>query len=396
MGVAGVSSSNPTQQYSQDSNTDFVQLGESRLSDVADRLGIDPNRLAKANPQIQDTNNLTPGQEIHLPKDPPPVPLRDSDADVVSPAAAPASNLQRATSSDPTGANMMKAMLDAPVTSNTAKPDEYVPLYPITPSVQNSHEEKIVSEDVGRGDVYQVVNHTEGHEKLNGSGLEDHLTKLNGGGPLTPFEKGLAAGWGKEPSDTTLTPIIKIGDRNVQAYELTKGGSGDRVTTYYDRQGNVLAGPFHSEQGLVNEGLGPIDYILMAGAAKNLIGGLLRAGQKMLGREGAEILAKGAARGEGEAAASGAGKSAWREGSGTSIYNPKPPSGPPLAGEFNEAEIKDIKALQDEGMTRGQAEDVIRRRGNETVEVVNPNGPNGGGTTRLPSWKTPGAGKKTP
>ncbi len=290
----------------------------------------------------------------------------------------------------------MKAMLDAPVTNNASKPDEYVPLYPITPGTQNSHEEKVVSEDVGRGDVSQFVNHTEGHEKLNPSGLEDHLTKLNGGGPLTPFEKGLAAGWGKEPSDTTLTPIVKIGDRNVQAYELTKGSSGDRVTTYYDRQGNVLAGPFHSEQGLVNEGLGPIDYILMAGAAKNLIGGLFRAGQKMLGEEAAGVLAKGAAKTEGEAAASGAGKSAWREGSGTSIHNPKPPSAPPPAGEFTEPQIKDIKALQDEGMTRGQAEDVIRKRGNETVEVVNPNGPNSGGTTRVPSWKSPSAGNKTP
>ncbi len=50
MGVSGVSSTSPTQQYSQSNNTDFVQLGETRLSDVADRLGLDLNRLDKGQP----------------------------------------------------------------------------------------------------------------------------------------------------------------------------------------------------------------------------------------------------------------------------------------------------------------------------------------------------------
>lgn len=115
MGVSGVSSTIPTQQYSQSNNTDFVQLGETRLSDVADRLGLDLNRLTKANPQIQDANDLTPGQEIHLSKDPPSVPLRDPDAQVAMSNSTRTSTLLRASSSDPTGANMMKAMLDAPV-----------------------------------------------------------------------------------------------------------------------------------------------------------------------------------------------------------------------------------------------------------------------------------------
>ena len=46
-------------------------------------------------------------------------------------------------------------------------------------------------------------------------------------------------------------------------------------------------------------------------------------------------------------------------------------------------------------MTRAQAEDVIRRRGSETVEVVG-TGPNAGGTNRIPDWKKVGAGNKTP
>ena len=44
-----------------------VQFGESSLSQVASRLGIDPDELLFANPQIKDPWKLQAGQEIHLP-----------------------------------------------------------------------------------------------------------------------------------------------------------------------------------------------------------------------------------------------------------------------------------------------------------------------------------------
>lgn len=67
-------------QKATDPTTDFVQLGESRMSDVAERLGVDPNSLLKANPQIANPDWLMPGQEIRLPQAPPPVPLRDAES----------------------------------------------------------------------------------------------------------------------------------------------------------------------------------------------------------------------------------------------------------------------------------------------------------------------------
>lgn len=46
-----------------------VQLGESNLDQVAQRLKMNPGDLLLANPQIQDPNKLLVGQEIRLPKD---------------------------------------------------------------------------------------------------------------------------------------------------------------------------------------------------------------------------------------------------------------------------------------------------------------------------------------
>ncbi len=44
-----------------------VRLGESSLSDVAHRLGIDKNSLQQANPQISDPASLKVGQQVFLP-----------------------------------------------------------------------------------------------------------------------------------------------------------------------------------------------------------------------------------------------------------------------------------------------------------------------------------------
>jgi type VI protein secretion system component Hcp len=45
-----------------------VQLGESQLSQVAQRLGVNTSDLAAANPHIADPAKLTVGQDIHLPQ----------------------------------------------------------------------------------------------------------------------------------------------------------------------------------------------------------------------------------------------------------------------------------------------------------------------------------------
>jgi LysM domain len=76
---AGFSLSDYAAQNASDPTTDFVQPGESRMSDLAERLGVDLNSLLKANPQIANPDQLTPGQEINLSPAPPPLPLRDAE-----------------------------------------------------------------------------------------------------------------------------------------------------------------------------------------------------------------------------------------------------------------------------------------------------------------------------
>ena len=60
-----------------------VQLGESKLSEVAQRLGVDPDSLHNANPQIADANKLKVGQELNLPEFQPAQNLKQNDRDAV-------------------------------------------------------------------------------------------------------------------------------------------------------------------------------------------------------------------------------------------------------------------------------------------------------------------------
>ena len=54
-------------QESSDKSMTTVRAGEGFLSDVAHRLGVEPDHLRKANPHLSETATLTPGQEIRLP-----------------------------------------------------------------------------------------------------------------------------------------------------------------------------------------------------------------------------------------------------------------------------------------------------------------------------------------
>jgi hypothetical protein len=90
--------------------------------------------------------------------------------------------------------------------------------------------------------------------------------------------------------------------------------------------------------------------------------------------------------------------SVWRQGSGTSIHNPKPVSNPPVEPPFSEAEEMIIQSYMDAGKTRPQAEQLVKEtRGPENkITVIRPTSPNAGGTTRGRNWKNPGPGKKKP
>jgi hypothetical protein len=106
-----------------DSLVATVRLGETSLSDVSKRLGIDKDSLQQANPQISDPSSLKVGQQVFLPvghgsKSPqendsgadhlPPNPLLQSGQPVLSkgdPLAKAMVQMRLADSGPPTGGN---------------------------------------------------------------------------------------------------------------------------------------------------------------------------------------------------------------------------------------------------------------------------------------------------
>jgi hypothetical protein len=115
-----VSSSGSSTSYDpgvDDSNADFVYPGETSLSDVANRLGVSLDSLVKANPQIKDPNNVTPGQEIQRPPTPPPVPMRDSGDSSQVPAK---SGLTPRPLGDTIAVSAIRAQLDASMPKTTS------------------------------------------------------------------------------------------------------------------------------------------------------------------------------------------------------------------------------------------------------------------------------------
>lgn len=104
-----------------DPTTDFVQPGESTMSNVAERLRVDLNSLLKANPQIADPNQLTPGQEIQLPQPQAPGPLLDNSPVATQPSTP---NLPPRPIGASDEAYAMKAMLQFREQSQRCTPDD--------------------------------------------------------------------------------------------------------------------------------------------------------------------------------------------------------------------------------------------------------------------------------
>ena len=90
-----------------------VQLGESKLSEVAQRLGVDPDSLHNANPQIADANKLKVGQELNLPEFQPAQNLKQNDAESSLQSQSSQSSLPRAPLGDSMAKNAMQARLSA-------------------------------------------------------------------------------------------------------------------------------------------------------------------------------------------------------------------------------------------------------------------------------------------
>ena len=109
MGVGRVDGSSTYQMGPLMDSVETVQLGESRLSDVAKRLGSDLDSLLKANPQITNLQQLMPGQLINLPKNASAVPPGDAGQNTaVGLASGPKTPV-----GDPLAASAMKARMSA-------------------------------------------------------------------------------------------------------------------------------------------------------------------------------------------------------------------------------------------------------------------------------------------
>ena len=70
MRIDGTSALGPIDSWesSSRSNVTTVRAGESFLSDIAHRMGVDADSLKKANPHLSETAKLSPGQEVRLPQ----------------------------------------------------------------------------------------------------------------------------------------------------------------------------------------------------------------------------------------------------------------------------------------------------------------------------------------
>jgi len=88
-----------------------VQLGESKLSEVARRLGVDPDSLHNMNPQVADANKLKVGQELNLPEFQPAQNLEQNDAESSLQSQSSQSSLPRAPLGDSMAKNAMQARL---------------------------------------------------------------------------------------------------------------------------------------------------------------------------------------------------------------------------------------------------------------------------------------------
>jgi hypothetical protein len=293
-----------------------------------------------------------------------------------------------------------------------------------TDSVETHKNTEYFTESV-KGNFMKGTDHPKQYRETTQNGLKERLIELNGGAPSTEFEKTLVSEFGKSSIEewkddrdgrirlmnkgaiSALTPIKGQGNE-VEAYKVERG----IIETYYDRNGNILRGSQPIPEKPLEEGIAPWEVISLAQAGKHLLTkGAMAFGEQILAKEAVTTITRAEAgtvirtaerevvksetrsvvgsaekgvASETEKATVTTHNTSWRQGSGTSVHvKPNASAAKATASEFTEAEQKAINELQDGGMLRKEAEDVIRNtRGPEnTVEVVKL-GPNSGGNTR--------------
>ena len=135
--------------------------------------------------------------------------------------------------------------------------------YPIQSGTSDALERRLTSDDQTVGDVHTSIFADRSTLTLTKAGLQARLTQL-AHGPLEPFEERLIESWGDHPS-AWLTPLIRIGDQGIAGYVLDSSATDGAIRTLYSRSGELLLTQYLSEKGAVSEGLGPLDWVLVAG-----------------------------------------------------------------------------------------------------------------------------------
>jgi LysM repeat protein len=233
---------------SQPENTATVQAGETKLADVATRLGVSLKALLDANPQLKDPNSLKAGQDLRLPQvlkqapTPPPMdaPLADdTGADPAVPqyknwmsdstldGSVMRANLNSKMPTFPSNpgpvekVRMMQFMGEGPdkigkAIADVAKYDPATAAKMLT-AVSNGSDPSAISSELAKNlsgdDLKKLTNKTEGRQFLDqvensmntGNGQQAQMDRVRNArlsGPTTPQERaGLLLRYAMRPGD---------------------------------------------------------------------------------------------------------------------------------------------------------------------------------------------------
>ncbi|MEU5261561.1 hypothetical protein [Amycolatopsis sp. NPDC021455] len=126
----------------------------------------------------------------------------------------------------------------------------------------------------GPGDQHDLpsVFVRDGRWEMTEAALHAYLVRM--AGPLTQFEEHLVANWNR------LHTAPQFDGGRIIGYTTRTGGSGDYLYQVWDPTGKEVF-RWHDEPPLVNEGLGPIDYVLLAHGAFQLGTALARVAARL-------------------------------------------------------------------------------------------------------------------
>jgi hypothetical protein len=213
-----------------------VQLGESKLSEVAQRLGVDPHSLHNANPQVADANKLKVGQELNLPDFQPAQNLKQNDADSSLQSQSSQSGLPRAPLGDSLAKNAMQARLSAsdlaqvPGGAQQINPEQLKPAEKLHTYDVAFKEDKWSKADTSP-EAFKYAGASKGFQKA------DDLAQVAGGAGRVDLQR--MKEYGKIGSTGHLKEASKLIDAN-KAIKLDKSTDAEKASVKADQAAKVF------------------------------------------------------------------------------------------------------------------------------------------------------------